>query len=449
MDSVYFEYLEGEDRKAYIAEASLNNEFERLSTLFEMTELKHQQSIRDAELKVLVESGTYDDLEYLLEAEAAETGEQKQGILSKILDVISSIFSSIRNAISSFFSKNVEPDKMVEVDNQTIADHEVIKKIQAAWNAVETNFKAGNYVEAAKAAGKIVLPAAAAAAGGAAAGAVVATGVKQMKAQDVSNMIKDAEGLSNKVNVLVDFAKSVVGKIAENVSGDAKKVFDKVKSIGDWIKKHISALISKVTGAVSDVADKVTGNDKKGPNNKYTGTTKKDVSDRMKDMTASHGNVVSRKVGGVEYFIDKKTGKIAVKNGSSFGDVPAGAKIPGMIQKLADQFKSNVKGESVELDENYKIISESEDSIIIEYTEPDTEEVMESENAPELEEGSEDTTNVEEVQESANEEISTEESIFGAVLEESAKEYSEKQDVFEEELNDLRSMFSEFDGLDD
>lgn len=80
------------------------------------TDLNKQQAL----LKVLVESGTYEDLEYLYEEAEQEQKEEKKGVVGSIVDAIASIFKSIGNALSNLIkgNKNKNPDEEVEVDKE-------------------------------------------------------------------------------------------------------------------------------------------------------------------------------------------------------------------------------------------------------------------------------------------------------------------------------------------
>ena len=59
--NVYNGYLTGIERDMAIEEAQMENAISRLDTMWEMVNLEYEQNIRDAELKVFSESGTYDD----------------------------------------------------------------------------------------------------------------------------------------------------------------------------------------------------------------------------------------------------------------------------------------------------------------------------------------------------------------------------------------------------
>ena len=108
--NVYNGYLTGIERDMAIEEAQMENAISRLDTMWEMVNLEYEQNIRDAELKVFSESGTYDDLQFLYEEADKEAGEKKQGILSKLLEFIGSIFNTIGGWFDKLAGANPPPD---------------------------------------------------------------------------------------------------------------------------------------------------------------------------------------------------------------------------------------------------------------------------------------------------------------------------------------------------
>jgi len=108
-------------------------ELEYMEQMIDMrTDLNKQQAL----LKVLVESGTYEDLEYLYEEAEEEQKEEKKGVIGSIVDAIASIFKSIGNALSNLIkgNKNKNPDEEVEVDKEA---WEATKKINLNFGPVQ------------------------------------------------------------------------------------------------------------------------------------------------------------------------------------------------------------------------------------------------------------------------------------------------------------------------
>ena len=74
---IYNGYLTGFERELAIEDAEIDNTFSRFDTMWEMVNLEYEQNIRDAELKVFKENGTYDDLLYLYQEAENAAAEKK------------------------------------------------------------------------------------------------------------------------------------------------------------------------------------------------------------------------------------------------------------------------------------------------------------------------------------------------------------------------------------
>ena len=131
--AIYKDYLVGDERQEAIEEAAIFNEIDNLFDAFEMTNIRLNQMYRNAEMKVFSESGTYDDLTYLIQEADGEVAEQRDGILQKIINGIKSILSKIKNFIMGSKGKG-KPDDEVEVNSGLIA---ATDKIAAKWNEVK------------------------------------------------------------------------------------------------------------------------------------------------------------------------------------------------------------------------------------------------------------------------------------------------------------------------
>lgn len=119
---MYEDYLDEVDRATAIQEAKNELEMTRLNFMLEMVERKYEVNCKNAELKVLTEGGTYDDLEYLYEEAKKEKDGEKQGIITTIINAIISVINSITTAISNFFNGNKkakkDPNKIIKVPKE-------------------------------------------------------------------------------------------------------------------------------------------------------------------------------------------------------------------------------------------------------------------------------------------------------------------------------------------
>ena len=72
-------------------------ETESLFMALEMCDMRHDDMIRRANYKIFCESGTYEDALYLYEEANAETSEQKEGIITRIVNWISEQLRKLKN----------------------------------------------------------------------------------------------------------------------------------------------------------------------------------------------------------------------------------------------------------------------------------------------------------------------------------------------------------------
>lgn len=84
-------------------------ETESLFMALEMCDMRHDDMIRRANYKIFCESGTYEDALYLYEEANAETSEQKEGIITRIVNWISEQLTKLKNFL--FGNKKTEEAK--------------------------------------------------------------------------------------------------------------------------------------------------------------------------------------------------------------------------------------------------------------------------------------------------------------------------------------------------
>lgn len=137
--AIYNAYLEGAEREAAIFNMEINNQYEKLSLLYEMSCMELDQVKKDIELKVFKESGTYDDYEYLISEAEAQAAQDQGSILIQIFDWFRNLLNKIITGIKNFFTGNkVDPNADVEViddpnaQKQTGVFNEIMKTINGA-----------------------------------------------------------------------------------------------------------------------------------------------------------------------------------------------------------------------------------------------------------------------------------------------------------------------------
>lgn len=372
--SIYKEYLTGEARDIAIQEATLENEFIKLDTMFEMTVLQLDQMYRDAELKVLTESGTYGDLMYLYEQADAEVKPQQGNILQKIVDAVMSILNSIGNTIKGIFSTG-NPEDEVELPQETVkCAKESLNLFGKIKQGVE-KIKSGHIMDGLKDLGKVAIPALAI---GAAVGGTIA--VVRMKK-------RDADAFAQKLGEMKDYFTNSIAKIKQFFSGIFnkvsgvfnknkpkqlpdnggnnnannntntntkesedeglfKKVIDKLREYAGGIKKIIDSISTSVKKAFPNAKKKADDLINKG---KKVVNDVNEVKDTAENMVGDAKNVVN---GGNQFEtvsagmgrtwkVDKSTGKIRLVDRKG-RDVKIGKKtrIPDNVVDIANKIKN-------------------------------------------------------------------------------------------------------------
>lgn len=104
-------YMSQDDREYAVAEAVINNKFFHLNQQFDQVMMEHQLALNDIEMKVLVEEGTDEDLDFLIEAKQAETTKKSKGLIGGIFSAILTILKKIKEFL---FGKTEKVDSTPE-----------------------------------------------------------------------------------------------------------------------------------------------------------------------------------------------------------------------------------------------------------------------------------------------------------------------------------------------
>ena len=105
---IFREFVDENEREAYIESERLKNEREHCYALLEMVQIKHEQRLRDIELQVLEEGGTYDDYAFLVKEAEEQKAAEEDGIFQKLWNIILSILRSIKEFLFGK-GKEIEP----------------------------------------------------------------------------------------------------------------------------------------------------------------------------------------------------------------------------------------------------------------------------------------------------------------------------------------------------
>ena len=238
-------------------------EFEKAFTAYEYT---RDINAKRAELKVMVEGGTEDDLLALYSEAAAETNEQKKGIFATFIEKIVNVFRSIGQKISSLFAKkDIPADKKgtpVEVpDNSDFkqASGKFKGLVSNFVNAVKNNSLTEQVVDAMESEVAKMIGSAAVGFAAKTVGSHVVTKVKgkwrKKKAEDVK---KDAEDVAKDGNALSEILAKMKDAVAgsDEQSGLIKRGLSAIsagaRAMGDAAKGMVSNVMKAVFGKGKD-----------------------------------------------------------------------------------------------------------------------------------------------------------------------------------------------------
>ena len=265
MASIYQEYLIGEERDIEIDIARANARYNRCAILLEMVALQEQQMKMDAELKVLSESGTYDDLEYLYTEAEEETAEKKRSLLGNLIDAIVQFFVGIARKIKSFFSKK-DPEEVVEGDENLSKQAGFFSEIASKLSSVPALLKEGKFGEAVKAASPIWASAL---------GVLGTIGGGKLIKKTVSEWNKDLSLVQNVQNIFTGIGNGILsffqkkgkanteidatGDVGTDVPKDENGIAAWFMKIINWLKEKIKAIVDAICNIVKKAKDKVAG----------------------------------------------------------------------------------------------------------------------------------------------------------------------------------------------
>ena len=343
MSDIFKSYLSEEERAIAIEESAYEIQMAKLNAMYEMVDKNLELNMLEAEAKVLTESGTYDDLDYLYEEANKEAAEKKEGIISKIIGVVKQIWQAITNTITNFFSKNKVGEGEAEVDEN---DEKRVNALNGVWGKIKLvlNFVRNNGAKIAMgvaAIGTLIL------------GGLELFGKKGKKVKRPSSVVKGwIQSIKSKAGEVNSALKSAIAG-----DEDHKKALEILSTVGeklkDWVTSLTSALgsvmvlnkvISPKEGKENDNADKKEGKENDNADNgEVSDQSGNDANDAQTEKEEADRAKKNDK-------IDKKVGKEhakAVKQREKNGGVgdPFGndARDAQREKEEADRAKKNAK----------------------------------------------------------------------------------------------------------
>jgi len=285
--SICYECLTEFERSVMIENSKINNEYDKLQTMYEMTCLQLSQIEKEIEHKVFSESGTYDDFSFLLQEATEEVVEKKKGIIQRILDAIKRFFDKLAGKSNDIKSANIGPDEMINVPHDLEEKSTIITKAMAKMQNGIAKLQNGDFTGALDIISVAATPVA----------LVTITGGVAMK------QIQKRKG--DEISANMDKAKNFFTGAVDKIKGFIPGLKD-TKQADD--ANACTNIIQKMLSAIGSVYDGI----KMGISNVFNG--KKSENDGQKEQEArqsAHNNILEKpdNTGG-KYQIDRTTGVI-------------------------------------------------------------------------------------------------------------------------------------------
>lgn len=234
---------------------------EKLSMLYEMVDRECALNISQAELKVYKENGSYDDLEYLVEAAEAEAEAKKQNIFSKMLEAIASAFRKIAASIKKFIIKDKaenDPEEIIEISDETEKNY---NEFLHCWSSIQNGInkiKNGDWSGALTLLKGLAIPSFVVASG-----TTVAVQMVKKKRGEVTKMSETLSSISDKISAGIESIKNVFKKNEnkkpkdENQSKGQNIFIEKLNGIKKFVQTLLNKFLSFLTKSSTKIKSKV------------------------------------------------------------------------------------------------------------------------------------------------------------------------------------------------
>lgn len=258
-NELFYSYIDDSDKELMAIEAAADIEINKSLLALEYADRLYDIKLMQADLKVLNESGTFEDLDMLYEAAGKENADRKEGIVKTIWNKILKFLGDMRDAIGRLISKNKMNELKNAEGNTSVKDpNKILSAVKNAVSSVGKFLKPG--VTVTNDDGEKVVSITKTLVTTIEGIGVTAIAIKTipglfLKAQSFGGdlmkkvqAIKDNPPMGDGINSLVQFFKTC-----------ADKVFEVAKSIVSSIKGAAKNAASTVSSAVDAAKAKVTG----------------------------------------------------------------------------------------------------------------------------------------------------------------------------------------------
>lgn len=209
---------------------------------------KLKLNLQQAELKVITESGSMDDMVLLANAAITEAEEAKPSIFAKFWTGITTFFTNIWNSVQKLFTgENTEAWNKLHASPKKVRFDYDVKAITDAADKAVGEMKKGVGIKG------IITGAVAAVAGGATIGVLIKNHKDQPKPVEISGA--EAVEVANKAKGIVStitdfFKKTKPEEVPEAEQAEAQKQSNVFRTVLDFLNTHVIAPVAKAAGAI-------------------------------------------------------------------------------------------------------------------------------------------------------------------------------------------------------
>lgn len=243
---IFREFVDENEREAYIESERLKNEREHCYALLEMVQIKYEQRLRDIELQVLEEGGTYDDYAFLVKEAEEQKAAEEDGIFQKLWNIILSILRSIKEFLFGK-GKEIPPDTEIDVP-------ENFAKVGETLTNLSNSNKIFDFIK------WFVIT------GGAGAGILfVQDKYVKMKYKDVQSWAqKINSALSNMQKSITDFIKDskfgqLINGFIQQHKAQIEAITGPIKAGASWVAELFAKAFTEVNSVLGKIKDKILG----------------------------------------------------------------------------------------------------------------------------------------------------------------------------------------------
>lgn len=149
-NTLFYAYVEADEKDFMAIESSFDIDMARENLAYEYNEKLYDIKLQQSNLKVLQESGTFDDISVLYEAAGEEAGKRGTGIIKGIFERIGKFIQDVLQAVTKAFGKKEEDALKKAVEENKVSPikgikdpNKILEILKDGWKKVSQFLKPG------------------------------------------------------------------------------------------------------------------------------------------------------------------------------------------------------------------------------------------------------------------------------------------------------------------